>query len=206
MLGMIRAGLLPFVVGERNNPDRPRLIIPLVWPLRVFVTTVILCNFFTFAMEFWISHRSDYYANYQAGLNDDLINIARYIDDHDVPEGKIAINRADANGNRARISNGWLRAFIVLTDRAVRNLPQELEGDKDRPTIYKPDDPKVIEWLEKEGITHYLYRGASNTMWHFRKGKDKDAGQWELYEIKDGKAVKIDPPEVDDWPKSLPET
>jgi hypothetical protein len=172
--------------------------------LHVFIASIILCNLVSYSIEVLVARKSNYYAQYQGGLNDELIDIARYIDDHQIPEGRIAINRADTNGARTRISNGWLRAFVVLTDRAVRNLPEQLEGDRNNPIRYAPDDPTVIQWLQQEGITHYLRRGASNTMWHFRRGSTKNSGEWELYEIRAGTAIRIDVPEVSDWPRNLP--
>jgi len=216
LLGMIRMGL-PQIAPRFRRPALPRSMMRRGileiralrrWrpgALRAFVGSILVCNAASFVIEVYVAHRKDYYAHYQAGLNDELLDISRYINEQEIPEGKICLNRVDVTFNRARISNGWLRAFSVTTARSIRHLPAELEGERSNPNRYSPDDPTVIAWLQSQGITHYLYRGASNTMWHFRRtSSDESEGEWQLYEIKDGQAIRIDPPEVNGWPKHLP--
>ena len=209
MTPLILLGMLRILIDNDGCwPTKPAWERLRFWGLRAFVLSIIICNGVFYIVEVYIARQPDYYSHYQAGLNDNLIDIVKYLNDRHVPQSQIVMSRKDVNGNRARITNGWIRAYNVLSGKSVRSLPQPLENqvvfDPGNTEALKPSDPKVLQWLQSQGVRYYLYRGVSRVSWHFEAGKERGLGRWRLYEIRDGAAEEIATTEQHDWPRHLP--
>lgn len=160
---------------------------------RGLLAGTLVCNLAFYAMELYVARSGDFYGTYQGGLNQSLIDCARWLDDTAVPSGAVAVSRSDVNGSRARFTNGWMRSFVLVGDRDVKSPPDPL---------CRAPDPEVIDWLRSHGVTYYLHHPEYSLFGHLRLGKPRV--DWELYEITPEGAKRIIPAAVTDWPRRVP--
>lgn len=179
----------------------------------LFIVSILLCNSISILIEASVAHSSDFYGTYEAGLDQSLINCAAWLRDHHAGNADIAMSRVDENLGKGRFSNGWMRALVVLADRGVRTVPDELTGTmKPDRSLAKPLDPmnaSIQQWLIQQNIKYYLYRPESSVFWHFdlaakSRAQAVDAMDWRLYAVHPTGLERIIPERTYDWPKQMP--
>ena len=146
----------------------------------VFVSTFLLCNGALWGIEVWAQRSRDFYATYEAGLNQDLIAAGRWLIKHNVPTNEaIACSERYVNlSTSARTSKLGLRVITMLTGRPIITIPKKyMKGLP--PTgaatpalagastvappdfIFDPDpwnNPFFLTWARANTIRYYLYQ------------------------------------------------
>lgn len=180
-----------------------------------FVATLIICNGALYACDVWVARSSNqFYAKYEAGLESDLISAAKWLNDHNVGEGQVAVCQRYVN--LGKIGNSWLglRATSLLTNRAIVAVPSRYTKYGD-PRSYDP----FLAWARSPGINvKYVLFQPDVSPWrvfHFRMAwlqkamtkqdvVDTGAG-WRLYAIPEkGDAERISIKPTDGWPTRVP--
>jgi hypothetical protein len=161
----------------------------------LFVATFILCNGTLYGIEVWAQRSSNFYATYEAGLNQDLISASRWLINHRVPANEaIACSERYVNLSvSAHTSKLGLRVATMLTGRPVITIPnkylrreptgatsafaakQHAIADAQPDFIFDPDpatNPFFLAWARSLSIRYYLYQPPVSP-WralHFRVG------------------------------------
>lgn len=175
--------------------------------LAAFVSLTVLCNLSLYGVSVWTNRSENFYATYRASQCKELVSAAYYMSRHALADGSVAVNGAYSNLNRKRRNTFGCRALNMLLDVKVLAVPGKI-------CSVEPNK-QLVDWAQKKNVRFYLYRPPVSPwrLWHFRvpwlqaKMTGKPVSQnpyWVLYELQDDKFVKIDPPEVSDWPKRLP--
>ncbi len=161
----------------------PALQMPRKPAIALFVFSYVLCNGALYGIEVWAQHSHDFYATYEAGLNQDLISAGRWLANHHVPPDEaIACSERYVNlSTSARTSKLGLRVITMLTGRPIITIPKRyLKGLA--PTtgpsgvaggqpvistppppdyIFDPDpvnNPQFLAWARSNTIRYYLYQ------------------------------------------------
>jgi hypothetical protein len=178
----------------------------------VFVCVTLVCNVTLWAVDVWVARSDDFYAAYEAGINQNLIAAARYINDNDpnIRDGQIAVTPAYLNLNRKRSSLFGLRATALLTGKSIISLPRKWQEF--------PPGPKLSRWMTRYDIKYYIHQTPVSPwrVWHFRVAwwqvmrtgdvpdKETPSG-WELWRVDEpGKMTQIELVPSSDWPKRVP--
>jgi hypothetical protein len=154
------------------TPRRPAIFL--------FIFSYILCNGALYGIEVWAQRSRDFYATYEAGLNQDLISAGRWLSNHHVPtnEAIACIERYVNLSTSARTSKLGLRVTTMLTGRPIITIPKRyLRGLPPTtapsgsvaaapPTtqpdyIFDPDpaaNPGFLAWARSNTIRYYLYQ------------------------------------------------
>ncbi|MGA2501190.1 MAG: hypothetical protein ABSH20_25915 [Tepidisphaeraceae bacterium] len=115
------------------------------------------------------------------------------------------------SGPRKTRTSKQATATHPSTNPAVIELEKVMEAIRDG----RPDNPAVARFCQLRGIRYYVYRPPGSHAWHFRRsqlpsllvGKHKaarDAPDWELYELINGKLKHVPFPLLEDWPRGVP--
>ena len=88
-----------------------------------FVGGTVLCNLALYGLEVSVERSRDFYASYEAGLDQNLIAAAKYLTAHGVKDNQIAVSSRYQNLGRTRSSPFGLRATTLLTGRAIVSVP-----------------------------------------------------------------------------------
>jgi hypothetical protein len=181
--------------------------------LGYFVTTMVLCNGALYACDAWVARSHDFYEDYEAGLNSDLIDAAAWLNGHPPADGQIAVCERYTNLGKARISRLGLRATSMLTGKVIVSIPDNL---------VKSGDPRAskrfLKWARDNGVKYFLYQPDVSPwrLFHFRAGwlqelmSDKPAvntgAGWRLYEIPadgdEARRIIVEP--TPHWPTRIP--
>jgi len=170
------------------------------------LATVVLCNVSLYAVSVWVNRSDDFYGTYRAGQCAQLVAAAHYLQQRDPEDGAVAVNETYINLNWKRRNTFGCRALNMLLGRQIRSVPEEVCWGE-------PND-RLVEWAKQQNVKFYFYRPPVSPwrLWHFRvpwlqermTGKPVQENPfWVLYELRDGKFVKISPPPVRDWPTRL---
>jgi hypothetical protein len=164
------------------------------------------------AIEVRIAHSDDFYASYEAGLNQNLVAAARYFNERgDAGDKQIAVSGKYRNMGRQRYSPYGLRATSLLTGKAIVSVPNRYVTRDGPPTI------TLNRWLWKRGIKYYLAQPPVSPwrVWHFRvkwwqeyrtgrPAEVLDSG-WQLYRVKSETDVdRVHLPPSHGWPTRVP--
>lgn len=178
----------------------------------LFLSSIALCNVALWGIDMYIFRSPHFYGRYRAGEVDKLIAAARNLVANGAGNKEIAVSLYYVNLGREkpRPNGEGLRSMNMLTNLLVRSVP-------DNVCIAEPND-KLLRWAahKKPAVRYYLYRPEVSP-WralHFRVGwlqkrlqhRDNipDNPSWVLYDLKTGKGVKIELPDVLDWPTHVP--
>jgi hypothetical protein len=181
--------------------------------LGYFVASILICNGALYAVDVAVARSDDFYANYDAGMDIDLISTAVALRERGVGDQQIGVSEQYVNLGRLRKSLLAIRATYMLTDRSVVPVPKKYLrlGDPRR-------NPRFLEWARALGIKYVLYQPDVSPwrLFHFRVGWlqelmtgepaiDTGAG-WRLYEIPDQgeEAIRVSVRQVKDWPTRVP--
>lgn len=166
--------------------------------LAVFLGSVILCNGVLYAIDVRVAHSADFYATYEAGLNADFLAAMRHLRQLDVKANELAVSPRYINLGRMRGTRFAIRAGVMLLDRPIQLIPPRKAGDP-----ATPPEQRVLDWAIPRGVRYYLYQPPISPwrIWHFRLPwlQQRLTAQppreipftWQLYEIRDGRAIKL---------------
>jgi hypothetical protein len=146
----------------------------------LFVSSYVLCNGALYGVEVWAQRSQDFYATYEAGLNQDLISASHWLINHHVPWNEaIACSERYVNlSTSARTSKLGLRVTTMLTGRPIITIPKKYMKGRlaaTQPTtgpavyvattdpdyIFDPDpenNPFFLQWARAQSIRYYLYQ------------------------------------------------
>ncbi|WP_428940942.1 hypothetical protein [Fontivita pretiosa] len=182
--------------------------------LGYFVASLLLCNGALWAVDLSVARSDNFYARYEAGLNRDLIQAARWLNDRAVQDGEIAVSEYYVNLGRGRISRLGLRATTMLTGKAIVSVPIRYTRQGADPRR----NSEFLKWARSTGIKYVLYQPPVSPwrVFHFRMpwlqeamtgepAYDTGAG-WRLYEIppQGQEAIRVSIQYPDDWPTRVP--
>jgi hypothetical protein len=182
--------------------------------LPLFIASIVVTNVALLTIDIAVFRSGkNFYRNYEGGLNEDLIAIARHL--RTVPASRnIAVSQRYVNLGKTKTDSKYgVRALHLLTDRPILGTPRKLGM---RP------NKELNEWASGKSInvTLYVYQQPSNPwrLWHFRlpawiqRKLSKDpipeapSGGWQLYEWKRGRgfAPSDDVLETGEMPVRVP--
>ena len=154
------------------------------WLGGAFLASLLLVNGAMFAVDAAVQRSGDrvfggspqrYYARYEAGLHESLLQAVGYLREHGVKDRQLAVSERYFNLNRMRFSKGGPRNAVMLLDRDVVTPseyysfpPGEIPGRLFRIGVVSPGGFR--QWARERGIKFYLYQEPSEPwrLWHFR--------------------------------------
>jgi hypothetical protein len=202
------------------GPGWWRGVISTLWWM--FLGSVVLTNVAIWFKEMQVARSDDFYANYEAGLNQTMISANRYLAElPNLKDAEVVVTPSYINLGKKRQSQFALRATTMLTNRDTINLPREKQG---------PPGSKLAWWCQHYGIKYYLHQHAISPwrVWHYRipewmqarmQGSpvDKMEAGWKLYRVVPfvpavpgvldeipPRLVPIETPPSRDWPTRVP--
>ncbi|HEV2295390.1 MAG TPA: hypothetical protein VGR35_16185 [Tepidisphaeraceae bacterium] len=202
------------------GPGLWRGTISVLWWM--FLGSVVLTNVAIWAKEVQVARSDDFYAEYEAGLNQTIISANRYLAQlPDLKDAEVVVTPSYINLGKKRQSQFALRATTMLTDRDTINLPRDRQW---------PPSTKLAWWCQHYGIKYYLHQHAISPwrVWHFRvpeKWQERVQGApvdrleagWKLYRVVPyvpavpgvldeipPKLIPIETPPSRDWPTRVP--
>lgn len=176
------------------------------------IASVVLCNATLYSIDAWVM-RSDFKERYEAGLDKDLVAIAKYLTDHKVGHWQVCVNVEYRNINKRRKNPTGLRKLTMLTGKAMQQMPWRYTASE----YAVPRGNEFREWLRKYKVRYYIEQTTISPwrVWHFRtpwlqeKLTGARAGEsdsrWVLYRC-DGRKLPIEVPveELDQYPTRVP--
>jgi hypothetical protein len=164
----------------------------------VLIGSVALCNATLWTIDAWIARSPNFYAVHHAGRTAPLVDMAKYLGERGLKDGELAVSPLYININRPAANSFGVRVMNVLTDRTIRIVPRDV-------CEYAPND-ELPAWAAERGVRYYLYLPPVSPwrVWHWRMPwlQRRETGQtdiptnphWELYELRDGRSIRIDVP------------
>ncbi len=160
------------------------------------LVTVGVCNAATLGVNAWVSRSKNFTSICLAGEYEALIEVADYINQRSDEGARVGIEEYYYYGDKIRKSTFTQRMIQLLTNRKINPVPL--------PICSQQDDELLTNWIIENDIRFYLRRmpGFRPRLWHFRlpgprtqmdnsAGGEAD-GYYELYELQDGRLVKIE--------------
>lgn len=218
---LLTLGLLTAANALRSfGPGLWRGTISVLWWM--FLGSVVLTNVGIWAMEMKVARSDDFYAQYEAGLNQTIISACRYLAElPDLKDAEVVVTPSYINIGKKRQSQFALRATTMLTNHDTINLPRNRQW---------PVGARLAWWCQHYGIKYYLHQHAISPwrVWHFRVPEtwqervqgspvDKLEAGWALYRVvpyipgvpgvideTPPKLIPIDTPPSRDWPTRVP--
>lgn len=196
---------------------RTRFGRPVIWNtmLGYFVASLVICNGGLWAVDVAVARSDDYYANYEAGLNRDLIAASKWLIDNNAQDGEIAVSTRYVNLGNVRTSWVALRAPAMLTGKAIGVVDKTyvVNGDPYR-------SARFLSWARKKNYKYVIYMPEVSPwrLFHFRvpwlqeamtgePAVDTGAG-WRLYKIppegEGDEAKRISLTTTPNWPTRVP--
>ncbi|HVT88983.1 MAG TPA: hypothetical protein VHD56_09035 [Tepidisphaeraceae bacterium] len=179
-----------------------------------FVVSLVICNGALWAVDVWVARSEDFYANYEAGMDADLISVSRWLTAHNAGDLEIGATDRYVNLGKVRISRLGLRVTSMLTGKSIVGVNGRYVrlGDP-------RDNPHFLAWARGLGVKYVLYQTEVSPwrLFHFRVGflqelmSDQPAVEtgagWRLYYIPGtGDSAKrvmgLSPSK--DWPTRVP--
>jgi len=165
----------------------------------LFIASVAVCNLAIWAVNVRVARAADFYGACLAGEMKPLILAANWLRERGVRDRDFAINDRYVNLGRQRDNRFAFNALYLLTNRVARIVPRSVCADR-------PNE-KLLQWAKQHGVKYYVCRLPTLPwrLWHFRLGwiqqkltgkpLDKPSPYFELYELRDGRFVKINLPD-----------
>ncbi len=188
--------------------------------VRIWIASLILTNGALYAVDVFIARSTRFYYYYNGGELQQLASVSKYLLDHKIADGDVATNYFVVSTINKVRPNGYAhRGLVLLTDRGINVVPNNLDAGEDsgskkrskapkrvaRPATVPgsaeltkaiagihdghPDNPAVARFCQLCGIRYYVYRPPGAHAWHFRKS------QLPSFLIGKNKAPKVTP----DW-------
>jgi hypothetical protein len=175
--------------------------------LVVFVSTVVICNVATYAIEVSIARDGEnFYQRYDAGMDQSMIAASQYLNSLPLSaraggprDREIAVSQRYTNLGRSRPLPSALRQAVMLTGRSMITPPY-------KSTAVSPATPTgkglaIRRWLVSHGVRYYLWQPPISPwrVWHFRmpwleKARtghtaEVDTSDWQLFRLNDDLTV-----------------
>jgi hypothetical protein len=187
-----------------------------------FVVSVVVCNLALWSVDVWVAHSSDFYAHYEAGMNNDLVAAARYLRENTSPQQCIAVSTRYENLAHSGRSFFGPRAMVLLADRPVCRVPLN------KSTEPGADNKRLVSFCRNSNAEFYLYQPPVNPwrLWHFRvppwvqtrmaqHSEDDEAdiaaaqqgppsADWQLWKLFPGAQTRISLDACQDRPRRVP--
>lgn len=162
---LLTLGLLTAANALRSfGPGLWRGAITVLWWM--FLGSVVLTNVAIWAIEMKVARSDDFYAKYEAGLNQTIIAACRYLGQlPNLKDAEVVVTPSYINIGKKRQSQFALRATTMLTNRDTINLPRNRQW---------PPNTKLAWWCQHYGIKYYLHQHPISPwrVWHFRVPED----------------------------------
>jgi 4-amino-4-deoxy-L-arabinose transferase-like glycosyltransferase len=165
------------------------------------VASIVLCQLILYGIEVNVARAEDVHALHQAGLNEELLDAARWLN-RQAPDGReIAVTSIMDNMGKTYVTDGFRRATNLLTNRAIVTVPPEL--------CREPDD-ELIAWARRHNVRYYLYQPPIRLIRHFHRAgwhaqpPDKSTTAWRLYEFRGDQVWRLIVPHTRRWPDRVP--
>ncbi|MFT3785304.1 MAG: hypothetical protein QM770_03950 [Tepidisphaeraceae bacterium] len=177
----------------------------------VFVGSVIVTNVALLTIDIVVMRSGkSFYRVYEGGANEQLLQIAAFINADPTP-GRIAASEKYVNLGKPRFSKFGIRAMHLLTAQPVIST-QRRKATTERPTR------ELNTWAAKNSISYYVFQAPLEPwrLWHFRLPHWLQAklsktppgpatGGWELYSYRRGKGLQSVPlPQADELVTRVP--
>lgn len=195
----------------KHESQEPLRLLLLRLSLITFVGITLLTNLTLWAVDVYVARSGDFYADYEAGINQNLIAAARYINsDPAVRDGQIVVTPEYSNLNRKRSSLFGLRATVLLTGKSVISLPAKWRK--------YPPGSKLSRFMNLYDMKYYIHQTPVSPwrVWHFRVAwwqvmrtgdvPDVDVPSgWELWRFDElGTMTQIQLEPSSNWPTRVP--
>ncbi len=169
----------------------------------LFISTVVICNVATYAVEVSIARDAKFYQRYDAGMDQSMIAACQYLNSlppNDRPRDReISVSQRYTNLGRSRAMPSALRQAVMLTGRSLITPPF-------KSTAVSPAAPtgkglSIRRWLLSRGVRYYLWQPPISPwrVWHFRvpwlekvrtgHTAEVDASSWQLFRLNDDLTV-----------------
>jgi hypothetical protein len=172
--------------------------------------SALLCNGALYVVDLRVARSAKFYARYEGGLDQSLIDACEYINSQNLTERRLAVSERYENLGRKRPSKFGLRAAVMLTDLAIVNTPIDYGEDIDSPRFAKwSRQHRVVQW--------YLYQQPISPwrLWHLRVPKSvqrilttqpvgRPSEGWVLYRRDGSSWDKVEVPKINGWPTRVP--
>ena len=156
---------------------------PAVAAAAALVVSIPLCNIPIYAMEVSVNQSPDFTERVLAGEYAELAGMCRYLQARGLRDNELVVASDKGYGFAVCLAN-------LLTDRTVLVWPNA-----------GPPSEKMLKWARQEGAKYYIC-GSTNAprrLWHVQLAPasrpTEPSFYRELYEIADGRAVRVYPQE-----------
>ena len=139
----------------------------------LFISSIAICNGALWSVEMAIARSEHFYAHYEDGMNEPLIQACQYLMTLPQPpkDDEVAVSPRYTNLNKSKASPFGIRATVWLTGLNDVNSPRW------KNTVVPPNSNTsagrdLRKWLKSKGIKWYLYQTEIEPwrVWHFRLG------------------------------------
>jgi hypothetical protein len=158
----------------------------------VFAGLVLIPNLAGFGLDVWAMRAPRFYERYQGGVEETLVGAAQTLRVRHLHDAELAVSRRFATPRRDNtMTNKWMRAASLLTNRAVMTMPDELSREP---------DAEVKKWMRDNHARYYLYLPMVYTYGHLRMLTSNGLPvpeadtRWRLYELRGGELVQLPVP------------
>jgi len=171
--------------GRSGPADRPARVGQLA--VGTFAFSVLLVNGALYAIDLRVARSHDFYAHYEAGFNEQLIQACYQLNQAGLKDAELAVAERYVNLGKVRKSKYAVRAAVLLTGRAVQTVKDKNAGEP---------KSELLKWCQRRKVLYYLDQRPSVPwrVWHFvlpRWLNEKlvnvplgaDTSGWTLYEI-----------------------
>lgn len=171
--------------------------------------SVAVCNLTLMSVDIWIARSGDFYGRYFAGVNKELIQAAKHLNDAGLADGELAVSPSYVNLGRTVTNLSALRAMVMLTDKIV-------VGPGPKYGRMTPEEALPSLAAADPNVKYYFYRPPLSPwrVWHLQLAwlQEWVTGQpvtvhnpgFELYQLREGQALKVNLKEAGDWPRAVP--
>jgi hypothetical protein len=155
VFGIIR-GIETIGRGAKWSPLHRRAIV-------AFLASIALCNASLYAIDVMVARTHNFYARYEGGLDQSLIDATAYLNTLQLGGRRVAVSEEYINLGRRRASKFGLRASVMLTDLEIVNTPIDSADE--------PISPRFVKWARQHRVVQwYLFQEEISPwrVWHFR--------------------------------------
>lgn len=146
------------------------------------IASILLCNLPIYAMEVWVNQSADFNDKVLAGEHAELTSLCRYLNAHSLGNDELAVSPDKGYKQILRVAG-------LLTGRVVLASP-----------VAGPPGAALLNWAQRNHVRYYVCRSenAPRRLWHVqlpspRQDRDDPPCYVELYELRDGEAIRIHP-------------
>jgi hypothetical protein len=173
--------------------------------LIILLASSVGCNLSILAFNAWVARSPKFHELCLAGEYNEILQTAEYLNRNsakDQPVG-VCIQYRDLIRHRSGIGSWTSRAIVFLTGRHIRLAPGKV--------VRNPSEKALLSWANSEGLKFILARPSElvSRIWHLRLPLgndiwDRSHNFYVLYEVKSGRLIEVDLPEVSGGLRRIP--